>query len=108
METIEKDHNFHVSPRADSFIAVSDDAMDVDDPSSPEDDAIIKCICGFGKGFDDDDAIICDMCRTWQHTLCYFYQRPLPDDHEQYLCQDCGGPKDDLDVNAAAARMRRK
>ncbi|KIW08498.1 uncharacterized protein PV09_01393 [Verruconis gallopava] len=111
MDIKEKDHNFRASPRADSFIAVSDDSMDADDVQSPapvEDEAVIKCVCGFGKGYDDDDAIICDNCRTWQHTLCYFYQRPLPSDDEQYLCLDCGGARDDLDINAAAVRMRRK
>jgi hypothetical protein len=108
------DHNFRISPRADSFVdvAIEDtDAMDLDDaPQQTEtgDDAVIKCICGFGKGYDDDDAIICDRCGTWQHTLCYFHRRPLPADDEQYLCVGCSGPRDDVDANAASSRMRRK
>jgi hypothetical protein len=107
----EADHNFKLSPRADSFVdVIVTDAMDLDastPPPNAEDDAVIKCVCGFGKGVDDDDAIICDECGTWQHTLCYFYQQPLPADDEQYLCVECR-PRSDVDVNAAASRMRRK
>jgi hypothetical protein len=104
----EEDHNFKSSPRADSFVdAVIIDAIDLETQTTSEDHAIIKCVCGFGKGADDDDAIICDQCGTWQHTLCYFYQKSLPADDAQYLCVECK-PRPDVDANAAASRMRQK
>ena len=122
------DHIYKSSPRADSFVDTAstmneDDAMDIDVGAQPTDlpiaassgisadnsdaDAIISCICGFGKGYDDDDAIMCDRCGTWQHTLCYFYLTPMPAEDATYLCATCA-PRSGLQHPLAAARMRKK
>lgn len=118
------DHNFKTSssPRADSFVDTTDDAMTVstdptevdvtmrdDGDEEPEADAIIKCICGYGAGYDDDDCTSCMMCETWQHNLCYFVVlgRPVPKEDDHFFCIDCAAS---LDVDPALARdaMRRK
>jgi hypothetical protein len=116
------DHNFKTSPspRADSFVDTTDDAMTVstdptevdarDDGDEEADDAIIKCICGYGAGYDDDDCTSCMMCETWQHNLCYFVVlgRPIPKGEDDlFFCIDCAA---NLDVDPELARdaMRRK
>lgn len=116
MRTDKEDCKDHVAPyRADSLAdslahSQMSDAMDVDplplNQNENEDDAIINCICRFGKGVDDDDAIRCDQCGTWQHSLCYFFQTPLPADEELYLCAGCA-PRE-MDGEAARQRMERK
>ena len=123
MEIRDLDRNYKSSPRADSFVdTISDDAMDadadiVDDAHcddvdmKDDDDAkdIIKCICGFGEGYDDDDCVSCEQCLTWQHMLCYFDALNMrrPNDGEHFLCVDCG-PSHQVNASLAATEMRKK
>ncbi|KAK8219035.1 hypothetical protein IWZ01DRAFT_172823 [Phyllosticta capitalensis] len=60
----------------------------LDGPQQPEDDTvsdIIKCVCGYD--LDDGSSVLCELCRTWQHVLCYYdNETHIPRVHE---CADC-------------------
>jgi hypothetical protein len=124
MENKERDYNLKFSPRADSFVDnTTDDAMEsstnfeVDlevrvadaEVNYDDDNAMIKCVCGFGKGFDDDNCAFCEGCETWQHTLCYFLSQgtKIPGEDEWYRCVDCE-PSSQVDAELARNKMSRK
>ncbi|KAK7550881.1 hypothetical protein IWX49DRAFT_363170 [Phyllosticta citricarpa] len=60
----------------------------LDGPQQPEDDNVsdtIKCVCGYE--LDDGSSVLCELCRTWQHVLCYYdNEAQIPRVHE---CADC-------------------
>ncbi|KAK8199481.1 uncharacterized protein BKA78DRAFT_8318 [Phyllosticta capitalensis] len=45
----------------------------------------IKCVCGYG--LDDGSSVLCEICQTWQHVLCFYdNEGQVPQKHE---CVDC-------------------
>jgi hypothetical protein len=71
-----------------------------------EEEEEFACFCGFSD--DDSDAIACDHCHRWNHTLCYYPEyegRRLPDDFQHY-CVECR-PRP-VDAEAANIRQREK
>ena len=49
-----------------------------------EESYTIKCICVFTD--DDGSTVQCEQCETWQHIICYYPTRKVPDTHK---CIDC-------------------
>lgn len=62
-------------------------------PDEEVEDYIIKCICGFRE--DDGNTVYCDLCDTWQHTECYYYDKhgnvPTKEELEviDHFCAEC-------------------
>jgi hypothetical protein len=65
-----------------------------------EEEYTIKCICSYTD--DDGSTVYCPKCDTWQHILCFYNDRKVPDEH---FCADCL-PRD-LDAKKATDRQRR-
>lgn len=65
-----------------------------------EEEYTIKCICSYTD--DDGSTVYCPKCDTWQHILCFYNDRKVPDEH---FCADCL-PRD-LDAKKATERQRR-
>lgn len=64
----------------------------------------IKCICGYSD--DDGNTVLCELCNSWQHIVCYYaYSSHVPDVHE---CVDCSPRPIDREVAARVQRMRRE
>lgn len=63
-------------------------------------DYTIKCICSYGD--DDGSTVYCDKCDTWQHIICYYQGKKVPDVH---CCADCD-PRQ-LDSKKAAEAQKR-
>lgn len=61
----------------------------------------IKCICQFDE--DDGSTVFCEGCETWQHIICYYPDKRVPDVHN---CVDCE-PRP-LDHRRAVERQRQK
>jgi len=61
----------------------------------------IKCICQFDE--DDGSTVFCEGCETWQHIICYYPDKRVPDVHN---CVDCE-PRP-LDLRRAVERQRHK
>ncbi|KAJ5911980.1 uncharacterized protein N7473_001283 [Penicillium subrubescens] len=61
----------------------------------------IKCICLFDE--DDGSTVFCEGCETWQHIICYYPDKRVPDVHN---CVDCE-PRQ-LDARRAAERQRHR
>ncbi|OOQ85963.1 putative PHD finger and SET domain protein [Penicillium brasilianum] len=61
----------------------------------------IKCICAFDD--DDGNTVFCEGCETWQHIICYYPDKRVPDVHN---CVDCE-PRQ-LDARRAAERQRQR
>lgn len=61
----------------------------------------IKCICSFNE--DDGSTVFCEGCETWQHIICYYPDKRVPDVHN---CVDCE-PRP-LDARRAAERQRQR
>ncbi|KAJ5175989.1 uncharacterized protein N7482_001866 [Penicillium canariense] len=61
----------------------------------------IKCICSFNE--DDGSTVFCEGCETWQHIVCYYPDKRVPDVHN---CVDCE-PRP-LDARRAAERQRQR
>jgi hypothetical protein len=58
----------------------------ISDSIAPDEEEIytIKCICLF---YDDDgNTVYCEECDTWQHIVCYYPDKRVPDVHN---CVDC-------------------
>ncbi|KAF2489393.1 hypothetical protein BU16DRAFT_180904 [Lophium mytilinum] len=71
----------------------------LDGPVDDEESSTIKCICRFPD--DDGSTVLCEKCDTWQHIVCYYESRDVPDVHE---CADCS-PRQ-LDSKRAADVQR--
>ncbi|KAK4868321.1 hypothetical protein LT330_007043 [Penicillium expansum] len=55
------------------------------DSGAPDEEPYtIKCICSFDE--DDGNTVFCEGCETWQHILCYYPDKRVPDVHN---CVDC-------------------
>ncbi|KAJ5172712.1 hypothetical protein N7492_005305 [Penicillium capsulatum] len=82
------------SPTANG--AISDSvAPDEEEPYT------IKCICLFEE--DDGSTVFCEGCETWQHIICYYPDKRVPDVHN---CVDCE-PRS-LDSRRATERQRQR
>ncbi|KAJ5569641.1 uncharacterized protein N7459_009071 [Penicillium hispanicum] len=82
------------SPTANG--AVSDSvAADEEEPYT------IKCICSFDE--DDGSTVFCEGCETWQHIICYYPDKRVPDVHN---CVDCEPRL--LDSRRATDRQRQR
>jgi hypothetical protein len=64
-----------------------------------EDSYVIKCICNYDD--DDGSTVLCEVCDTWQHILCYYPDIEVPDVHECIGCQ----PRE-MDAKGAVERQR--
>lgn len=74
--------------------------------SAPEEDWTIKCVCGYDD--DDGSTVLCEVCDTWQHILCYYYpDKEIPEVHYCTECAPENAPAD-VDVNQARKRQRRQ
>ncbi|MCJ1354177.1 MAG: hypothetical protein MMC33_004164 [Icmadophila ericetorum] len=71
----------------------------------PEEDAIIRCICGYVVEDEDDERVmvICDQCEAWQHNECMEISEKSEELPEQYFCELCR-PEDHKDLLAKVAR----
>ena len=63
-------------------------------------DYTIKCICLYGD--DDGNTVYCEKCDTWQHIICYYQGKKVPDVH---FCADCD-PRQ-LDAKRATESQKR-
>ncbi|KAJ6013884.1 hypothetical protein N7540_008475 [Penicillium herquei] len=61
----------------------------------------IKCICQFDE--DDGSTVFCEGCETWQHIVCYYPDKRVPDVHN---CVECE-PRQ-LDNRRAVDRQRQR
>lgn len=52
-----------------------------------EDNYVIRCFCGLSS--DDGNTVLCEICNTWQHILCYYPQgnETVPDEHFCVICR---------------------
>ncbi|KAF3033694.1 hypothetical protein E8E12_004226 [Didymella heteroderae] len=67
---------------------------------SEEESPTIKCICGYGD--DDGHTVLCEVCDTWQHIICYYeHAAYVPDVHE---CVDCSPRR--MDIQRAVEKQR--
>lgn len=75
----------------------------VSDSAAPDEEEpyTIKCICSFDE--DDGSTVFCEGCETWQHIVCYYPDKRVPDVHN---CVDCE-PRQ-LDSRRAAERQRQR
>ncbi|CAI7615764.1 unnamed protein product [Penicillium glandicola] len=72
------------------------------DSGAPDEEPYtIKCICSFDE--DDGNTVFCEGCETWQHILCYYPDKRVPDVHN---CVDCE-PRP-LDNRRAHERQRQR
>ncbi|KAH7084769.1 hypothetical protein BKA63DRAFT_538910 [Paraphoma chrysanthemicola] len=63
---------------------------------------VIACICGSSE--DDGNTVLCEVCETWQHIVCFYGPRPdIADVHE---CAECR-PRH-LDQNATIKAQGRR
>jgi uncharacterized protein len=81
------------SPTANGGLS---DAVVQDD----NEDYTIKCICSYGD--DDGSTVYCERCDTWQHIICYYQGKKVPDVH---FCADCD-PRQ-LDAKRATESQKR-
>jgi hypothetical protein len=51
-----------------------------------EDNSVIRCFCGLSE--DDGNTVLCEICNTWQHILCYYPRGndTVPDEHVCVIC----------------------
>lgn len=58
----------------------------ISDSAAPDEEEpyTIKCICSFDE--DDGSTVFCEGCETWQHIVCYYPDKRVPDVHN---CVDC-------------------
>lgn len=52
-----------------------------------EDSSVIRCFCGLSD--DDGNTVLCEICNTWQHILCYYPggNETVPDEHFCVICR---------------------
>ncbi|EAT77002.2 hypothetical protein SNOG_15627 [Parastagonospora nodorum SN15] len=64
----------------------------------------IKCLCGYSGA--DGNTVLCKLCNSWQHIVCYYTcSSHVPDVHE---CVDCRPRPIDREVAARVQRLRRE
>ncbi|KAJ5728733.1 uncharacterized protein N7483_003241 [Penicillium malachiteum] len=75
----------------------------ISDSGAPDEEEpyTIKCICQFDE--DDGSTVFCERCETWQHIVCYYPDKRVPDVHN---CVDCEPRL--LDNRRAADRQRQR
>lgn len=75
----------------------------ISDSAAPDEEEpyTIKCICSFDE--DDGSTVFCERCETWQHIVCYYPDKRVPDVHN---CIDCE-PRQ-LDNRRAVERQRQR
>lgn len=72
----------------------------LDGAPEEEESSTIKCICGHGHN--DGNTVLCEVCDTWQHILCYYESTDrVPDVHE---CVDCSPRR--IDASRAMGKQR--
>lgn len=69
-------------------------------PQDDPEDYTIKCICIYKD--DDGSTVLCERCDTWQHIICYYGHKKVPEEH---FCGDCE-PRE-LDAKRATENQRR-
>jgi len=73
-------------------------------PGQSQEADTIKCICGYSD--DDGNTVLCELCNSWQHIVCYYETSShVPDVHE---CVDCNPRPIDQEVAARVQRLRRE
>lgn len=76
-------------------------------PSPPpeDEDAIIRCICGYVEEDKDDGRVMihCDSCQAWQHNECMEVAEDPADLPDEYFCELCR-PEDHVELLAKVAR----
>lgn len=74
-------------------------------PEEDEQDAIIRCICGYVEEDEDDERpmVMCDKCAAWQHNECMGISEDPDDLPDQYFCEQCK-PSDHKELLAQIAR----
>ncbi|KAF2805708.1 uncharacterized protein BDZ99DRAFT_395604 [Mytilinidion resinicola] len=80
-------------------LAYANGSPALDGTLDDEESSTIKCICRFPD--DDGSTVLCEKCDTWQHIVCYYESRDVPEVHE---CADCS-PRQ-LDSKRAADVQR--
>ncbi|KAJ6088789.1 hypothetical protein N7486_010050 [Penicillium sp. IBT 16267x] len=75
----------------------------ISDSGAPDEEEpyTIKCICQFNE--DDGSTVFCERCETWQHIVCYYPDKRVPDVHNCIECE----PRQ-LDSRRAADRQRQR
>lgn len=71
-----------------------------------EEDYTIKCICGFHD--DGGNTGLCEDCKTWQHSECYYFEdgEVLNVSEIEHCCIDCK-PRQ-LDIRSATERQTKR
>ena len=71
----------------------------------PEEEAIIRCICGYVEEDENDDRVmvICDKCEAWQHNECMEISENSEELPDQYYCEQCK-PEDHKELLAKVSR----
>jgi hypothetical protein len=84
-----------------SALGFSTTNSSISDVAVQDDDEVytIRCICSYGD--DDGHTIFCEKCDTWQHIICYYQGKNVPDVH---FCADCD-PRQ-LDVKRATESQK--
>ncbi|QDS69518.1 hypothetical protein FKW77_007386 [Venturia effusa] len=57
----------------------------LEDAPADDDSSTIRCFCEFNE--DDGNTVLCEDCNTWQHIVCYYPSRVVPDLHVCVLCR---------------------
>ena len=92
--------NKHISEPPLNSMMMADIISEQWDPDAA---AIIKCICGFQE--DDQGMVVCEQCKTSQHSVCYYYRGGGMPFYSKpnHKCADCE-PRE-LDAKGATERM---
>ena len=74
-------------------------------PEEGEEEAIIRCVCGYIEEDEDDERtmVICDNCSAWQHNICMGISENADELPEHYFCEQCK-PEDHKELLAHMAR----
>lgn len=116
---VEDKKNFSIFASEKDDILRRDDELNRSPGMRPSDP--IKCFCDYGSR--KDNMIMCGICRTWQHTECYYpgkgelgevQMQTQHQQEQQHICVNCvnsGDNNDDryfyLDYFNAVTRRRR-
>ncbi|KAI4145592.1 MAG: hypothetical protein LQ340_006226, partial [Diploschistes diacapsis] len=80
-------------------------AAEQEEAQDQEEDAIIRCICGYVVEDKNDKRamICCDKCLAWQHNVCMGLSEDDDELPETYFCEQCK-PKDHGQTLTALSR----